>query len=270
MAHRLIKLLLLATTINILVALIASQIAPIGEFNGETTHSLSLTASVGRLDELTSLPDGAQGTLEDLAWAQRVDRDKVSLVRTGRQETPIAFSVSEVPRSGALCTYTMTMYDSAPTNMTNCRLSLPIAREALACGWPFRSFHATRLQHLPPDIWTHDLRSVLPKRIRPQIPLTYPIGTSAMPTGSPRPLPIMPMWPGLIANTVTYACALYVPLLVTRHRRARRGECPKCGYSRSGLADGSPCPECGVLTNAPAACPTSAPPQTPPTDPSPC
>ncbi len=38
---------------------------------------------------------------------------------------------------------------------------------------------------------------------------------------------------------------LYWPSMRTS-RRLRRNQCVKCGYSRDGLADGVPCPECGA------------------------
>ena len=64
-----------------------------------------------------------------------------------------------------------------------------------------------------------------------------------------RSLPVLPMWPGLLANTAFYGGAWGVviggPILLRRWLRARRGGCPQCGYSREGLKVDAPCPECG-------------------------
>lgn len=68
------------------------------------------------------------------------------------------------------------------------------------------------------------------------------------------PLPYMPIWPGLIGNTLVFASAwaliLALPALAFDRwkvrRRIRRGECPKCRYSVKGLPSGAPCPECGA------------------------
>lgn len=66
-------------------------------------------------------------------------------------------------------------------------------------------------------------------------------------------LPLLPLWPGLLANTAIYGGAWAVliggPILLRRWLRARRGGCPQCGYSREGLKVNAPCPECG-RTNA--------------------
>jgi len=73
-------------------------------------------------------------------------------------------------------------------------------------------------------------------------------------------LPTFPLWPGLLANTAIYGGAWAVligaPILLRRWLRARRGGCPQCGYSREGLKEGTPCPECG-RTNATIASSTS-------------
>jgi len=84
----------------------------------------------------------------------------------------------------------------------------------------------------------------------------------------PRAVPVRPIWPGLIANTVFYAAGWFVLLYgfirlkgLRRVIRERRGLCPQCGYDLRGQAPGGPhprplsqrergasdagCPECG-------------------------
>jgi hypothetical protein len=62
-------------------------------------------------------------------------------------------------------------------------------------------------------------------------------------------LPYTPVWPGLIGNTVLCAGICWVagwgPRAVRGWRRAKQNRCVGCGYSRSGLAKGTLCPECG-------------------------
>ncbi len=75
------------------------------------------------------------------------------------------------------------------------------------------------------------------------------------PTTSPRRVifPYRPLWPGFIANTLVYFVAWASVLVVLfagttgmrRVLRARRGQCRRCGYDRSGLASAAVCPECG-------------------------
>ncbi len=65
--------------------------------------------------------------------------------------------------------------------------------------------------------------------------------------------PCRPLWPGFIANTVVYStlCVLAALALMASRvlwpqaRRARRGQCRRCGYDRRGLASAAVCPECG-------------------------
>ena len=61
-------------------------------------------------------------------------------------------------------------------------------------------------------------------------------------------LPLVPIWPGLLADTVFYAAlfaALHQPTTLARRSiRRKRGHCPACNYDLQGL-DSPTCPECG-------------------------
>lgn len=74
-----------------------------------------------------------------------------------------------------------------------------------------------------------------------------------LPRGPDHVLPYLPLWRGLILNTLFYAAIwwalLAVPRLIRRTRRARKGLCRSCGYDMRGLAN-TPCPECGHTSRA--------------------
>lgn len=63
-------------------------------------------------------------------------------------------------------------------------------------------------------------------------------------------LPLLPLWPGFLINTLFYALLLFgawrVPGVVRRTLRRRRGRCIACGYDRDGLDPDAACPECGA------------------------
>ncbi|MFI4915896.1 MAG: hypothetical protein ACIAS6_05235 [Phycisphaerales bacterium JB060] len=63
-------------------------------------------------------------------------------------------------------------------------------------------------------------------------------------------LPLLPLWPGFLINTLFYALLLFsawrLPGVLRRVVRRRRGRCVGCGYDRGGLDPDAACPECGA------------------------
>lgn len=80
--------------------------------------------------------------------------------------------------------------------------------------------------------------------------------------GGPAALPTEVLWPGMAFNLILGAvCGWGMGTAVRRfaaRRRARRGGCPACGYSRAGIAPGSRCPECGLLPGPGSRSPSGA------------
>lgn len=74
--------------------------------------------------------------------------------------------------------------------------------------------------------------------------LSRGIGVSFISPG--RRLPIVPVWPGLIADILFWSVVWFIPGVIWRTlcaaRRKRRGLCLVCGYS---IEDLEVCPECG-------------------------
>lgn len=60
--------------------------------------------------------------------------------------------------------------------------------------------------------------------------------------------PYLPLWPGLLGNTLFYAVLVLTPIVLWRwrtlRRRARRGLCVACGYELGAGVEA--CPECGL------------------------
>ncbi len=65
----------------------------------------------------------------------------------------------------------------------------------------------------------------------------------------PRALPLTPIRTGLIADTAVFALGWLACFTALERLRAagrrRAGRCTQCGYPRTGLPEGSRCPECG-------------------------
>ncbi len=74
--------------------------------------------------------------------------------------------------------------------------------------------------------------------------------TSKTSLAIPRRLPVEPLLGGTLANSAIWAaiaggfwCLVF---LLRRGIRIRAGQCPRCGYSLSGLSKSGICPECGA------------------------
>ena len=115
----------------------------------------------------------------------------------------------------------------------------PLLRSIRCAGWPMRS-----LWH---EIEPSAPRSVSGGALVVQLPVW--LNRRAETAGEPAVLPLRPIWPGLALDSLLFAAAWWLLLggiaATRRTLRARRNQCPRCGYSRTGLAPVTPCPECG-------------------------
>ncbi len=120
-----------------------------------------------------------------------------------------------------------------------------------AAGWPWPALYVDSHSL---DAGAASRGLVLSPRPRELADELNPLGPIALRLGTNgNPLPYRPIWRGFIANTLIYSVVwlIILGLLITgtaglrRARRARRGQCRRCGYDRRGLASAAVCPECG-------------------------
>lgn len=108
---------------------------------------------------------------------------------------------------------------------------LPGQRVAIAFGWPMR---AAWFQCQASD----------PTVVRGGLFLEYDPTVNAR---SPaRTLPLTPIWPGALVNTIAVALLIWLliaaPRFIRRQARRRRGQCPACAYP---VGASAVCTECG-------------------------
>lgn len=116
---------------------------------------------------------------------------------------------------------------------------------ALGVGWPWRALACKLTVRDAPDFtshtWTASGGVVLGNG-------TFP-GWNDFPPNYPGVLPYLPVWGGLLANTLVFAVAwgiaIYAPGMVKSAVRRRAGQCAGCGYGLEGLTEVAVCPECG-------------------------
>lgn len=110
-------------------------------------------------------------------------------------------------------------------------------------GWPMRSleYQWTHTQPMLVNVWL--FKPPAEASLRTGLPVSTSITRSPERTH----LPLMPVWPGFVVNSLFYAAVagaiLFAPGAVRRARRRRRGRCLACGYDVRGL---DTCPECGA------------------------
>ncbi len=111
----------------------------------------------------------------------------------------------------------------------------------IAHGWPFVSLRCTLTRS------TGESRVTGSLDLSWGIALGQPKRTSDPPTQELRVLPLLPIWPGFVANSLVYGALLWL-LFVSRLGlrwlvRVSRGRCANCGYR---LGKSVICPECGA------------------------
>jgi hypothetical protein len=117
---------------------------------------------------------------------------------------------------------------------------------ATACGWPLLTLQALRWTPLEFDAQTQ--RHVFSGET--QYVSAIPLSERASLLGQREYLPIGPIWPGFLLNTLFYTGVLWLlfttPGRIRRwrgRRRVRRGLCSKCAYPIGGS---DVCSECGA------------------------
>lgn len=114
-----------------------------------------------------------------------------------------------------------------------------------ADGWPMASlWHRYTFDPARPMVYTQTGAITLPW-LHARDPM---MGTLPLIVG------YLPVWQGLLVNTLVYAAAWWALLAasaaIRRWARIRRGACHACAYDLRATPPGSPCPECGRLKNA--------------------
>lgn len=119
----------------------------------------------------------------------------------------------------------------------------------MARGFPFRALYAVRSADASGGL---DWICLYPTVTDPwRGALVFPGWTSShLWTHDGRILPLTPLWPGLVADTLFWAGLIHAapPLMMSTRRRwrLRRSLCPHCAYDlRARPHVNSPCPECG-------------------------
>jgi hypothetical protein len=118
-------------------------------------------------------------------------------------------------------------------------------RSVVGSGWPFRSLGCETwcLIRTPEAETLVDVSGFLETPLPPWRNFPVLLWGPAF----PRVLPLRPIWPGFILNTLLYVGALWLilfgPSTIRRFVRRRHGQCPNCGYHVRGSAV---CSECGA------------------------
>lgn len=127
-------------------------------------------------------------------------------------------------------------------------------------GWPFvcLTWHANLKDHCVNGLWPRG-QMIFPRSAQDESGSFAPLGVPA------HAIPTRVLFGRLALNTLTYLAAtstlyglvIWLPRVLRRSLRRRRGECAGCGYSRRGLGEAA-CPECGAVPGCNASAPSGA------------
>lgn len=126
------------------------------------------------------------------------------------------------------------------------------------CGWPLPALQSRVVleidAHRPPGHrcdWGFELPPG-PAASAPAVSSTGVVGGPPPPgmITDIRSLPLMPVWPGFVVDSLLYAAVwgflLWTPRAIARALQRKPGTCKRCGYDLAGLSAGGCCPECGT------------------------
>ncbi len=234
-------LLLVGAAVSLLVAgitpLVTRSVPTMAVGMRRTSSKLDLKPNgwVQVASDYTSIIPGAEAesarmtSLINQQWLAKVDQSLVMRVTADLQ------MYSTFPMD-----HTAFMYQ----NVGNPIDTMYVVQEVWS-GWPFRCATGVRR-----GLWKGATETLWAFEVPDAINRNGEAGGKLLFFGA---VPFRPIWSGLAANAVIYACVLglFFPAwssLVRRHRRRRRNHCPACNYDRKGLATDAPCPECGTGT----------------------
>ncbi len=116
----------------------------------------------------------------------------------------------------------------------------------VSAGWPMCCLQGTYLpyaQRLHRLYWPEAPMILTIRGSQPFVGARITWGISNLQTAwNKSPIPLGVVWPGFIVNMVFYAVLLWLPFVVRRWGRVRRGLCPKCAYP---MGESVVCTECG-------------------------
>lgn len=118
-----------------------------------------------------------------------------------------------------------------------------------SAGWPFRALSATLIGEVPRDSDPQGVVDQSGRSLRTGIGVVT-IGSG--PSTDKRPVPIRPIWLGLVANTVLTGAAFFLmfglSIYFVRNRRRRNMKCWRCGYVQ--VSPNTRCSECGAISGS--------------------
>ena len=118
--------------------------------------------------------------------------------------------------------------------------NLPKDQEVVELGWPFRALRVERSLHGgAPLPWTWRRGILLGPE--PRAESAFKVLTLAL----------IPLWPGLLAETMLFGAMFFAPFAIVRLRRRRQSRCVRCGHPL--LTAANSCSECGHMTARPSA-----------------